>query len=49
MASSPELGHLISLAREFRTLVRQKAADRLDGVAPIDVEEEEAALPALSR
>jgi transposase len=30
MARSPELSHLISLAREFRTLVRQKAADRLD-------------------
>jgi len=30
MARSPELGHLISLAREFRTLVRQKEADRLD-------------------
>jgi transposase len=30
MASSPELHHLISLAREFRTLVRQKEADRLD-------------------
>jgi transposase len=27
---SPELGHLISLAREFRTLVRRKEADRLD-------------------
>jgi hypothetical protein len=30
MASSPELSHLISLAREFRTFVRQKEADRLD-------------------
>jgi len=30
MASSPELGHLISLAREFRTFVRQKEADLLD-------------------
>jgi transposase len=30
MASSPELSHLISLAREFRTFVRQKVADRLD-------------------
>jgi transposase len=30
MANSPELGHLISLAREFRALVRQNEADRLD-------------------
>ena len=30
MARSPELGRLISLAREFRTLVRQKEPDRLD-------------------
>jgi transposase len=30
MASSPELGHLISLAREFRTVVRQKEGGRLD-------------------
>jgi transposase len=29
-SSSPELSHLISLAREFRTFVRQKVADRLD-------------------
>jgi transposase len=31
MARSPELDHLISLAREFRTLVRCKQASRLDG------------------
>jgi transposase len=30
MARSPELGHLISLAREFRTLVRRREPDRLD-------------------
>ena len=31
IARSPELDGLISLAREFRTMVRHRQADRLDG------------------